>query len=172
MTASSGVFVDVLYSLDIPTNPQRWIFQRSRIDRMPPLERVAGKPTWLLSRANSRAQGLLSEAFAAEGVRGYHFRLLAALDQYGPSSQADLGRQTGIDESEVVATVRDLLARGLADSRLDPDDRRRNIVTITKKGFATLERLDRRLAAVQDAVLAPLPTRDRHTLVRLLQKLG
>jgi DNA-binding MarR family transcriptional regulator len=114
----------------------------------------------------------LSEAFTAEGVRGYHFRLLAALDQYGPSSQADLGRHTGIDESEVVATVRDLLANGLARSRLDSSDRRRNIVTITKKGSQTLERLDRGLAAVQDALLAPLSTKERHTLVRLLQKLG
>jgi DNA-binding MarR family transcriptional regulator len=142
------------------------------MNRMPPLERVAGKPTWLLSRANARAQGLLSEAFAAEGVRGYHFRLLAALDQYGPSSQADLGRHTGIDESEVVATVRDLLVKGLARSRPDPNDRRRNIVSITKKGSDTLERLDRALTAVQNAVLAPLSSKERNILVRLLQRLG
>jgi DNA-binding MarR family transcriptional regulator len=142
------------------------------MNRMPPLERVAGKPTWLLSRANARAQGLLSEAFATEGVRGYHFRLLAALDQYGPSSQADLGRHTGIDESEVVATVRDLLVKGLARSRPDPNDRRRNIVSITKKGSDTLERLDRALTAVQNAVLAPLSSQERNILVRLLQRLG
>ena len=49
---------------------------------MPALERVAGRPTWLLSQANARAHSLLTEALASEGVRGYHYRLLAALDQY------------------------------------------------------------------------------------------
>jgi MarR family transcriptional regulator, lower aerobic nicotinate degradation pathway regulator len=138
---------------------------------MPSLERVAGMPTWLLSRANARAQALLAECFVAEGVRGYHFRVLSALDQYGPSSQADLGRHTGIDESEVVATVKDLITRGLVSSRTDPADRRRNIVTITKTGSRLLERLDIGLAAVQEALLHPLSLSERRTFLRLLQKL-
>ena len=79
---------------------------------MSALRRVAARPTWLLSRANARSQGLLAEAFDAEGVHGYHFRLLAALEQYGPASQADLGRRTGIDRSDVVATLNDLVAAG------------------------------------------------------------
>jgi MarR family transcriptional regulator, lower aerobic nicotinate degradation pathway regulator len=138
---------------------------------MPSLDRVAGMPTWLLSRANARAQVLLAERFAAEGVRGYHFRVLAALDQYGPSSQADLGRHTGIDESEVVATVKDLITRGFVSSRPDPVDRRRNIVTITKTGSRLLERLDISLAAVQETLLHPLSLGERRTFLRLLQKL-
>ncbi len=108
---------------------------------MPALERVAGRPTWLLSRANARAQGLLGEALASEGFRGYHFRLLAALDQYGASSQAELGRHTGIDRSDVVATLNDLVAGGLARREPDPVDRRRNIVKITRRGQTTLAHL-------------------------------
>lgn len=138
---------------------------------MSALRRVAGKPTWLLSRANARSQGLLAEAFAAEGVRGYHFRLLAALDQYGPSSQADLGRNTGIDRSDVVATLNDLVASGLAQRQPDPRDRRRNVVTITQIGAATLERLDAVLDDVQDAVLAPLTSEERKTFLHFLAKL-
>jgi MarR family transcriptional regulator, lower aerobic nicotinate degradation pathway regulator len=138
---------------------------------MPPLDRVAGTASWLLNRANARAQVLLSELFAAEGVRGYHFRILAALDQYGPSSQADLGRHTGIDESEVVATVKDLLTRRFITIRPDPVDRRRNIVTITISGSRILQRLDSGLAAVQEAVLAPLSAHERRSFLRLLEKL-
>ena len=139
---------------------------------MEALERVAGRPTWLLSRASARAQALLADAFAAEGVRGYHFRLLAALDQHGPSSQADVGRQTGIDRSDVVATLNELVSRGLAKRSPDPDDGRRNVVTITRRGRSTLERLDRVLDGVQVALLAPLAPSERTTLVRLLAKLG
>jgi DNA-binding MarR family transcriptional regulator len=125
----------------------------------------------LLSRANARAQGLLADAFAAEGLRGYHFRLLAALEQYGPTSQAALGRHTGIDRSDVVATLNDLVERGLARREPDQDDRRRNVVTITTRGAKALERLDRVLDGVQDAVVAPLTPSERKTLVRLLAKL-
>ena len=136
------------------------------------LRRIAGQPTWLLSRANARAQTILRDAFDAEGVRGYHFRLLAALDEHGPASQADLGRSTGIDRSDVVATLNDLVAGGLAVRRPDPADGRRNVVAITAGGTAVLQRLDAVLARVQDAVLAPLTDRERTTLVRLLSKLG
>ena len=139
---------------------------------MSPLTRVADRPTWLLSRANVRAQNLLRDAFAAEGVRGYDFRVLAALDEYGPASQAELGRRTGIDRSDVVATLNDLLESRFVRRKPDPDDRRRNIVTITTRGTAALERLDAMLDDVQDAVLAPLTTTERRTLLRLLAKLG
>jgi DNA-binding MarR family transcriptional regulator len=139
---------------------------------MSALRRVAGRPTWLLSRANARSQHLLAEAFAHEGVRGYHFRLLAALDEHGPSSQAELGRNTGIDRSDVVATLNDLVANGLAQRQSDPIDRRRNIVTITKRGARLLERLDEVLDDVQHTVFAPLTPNERKILVRLLAKLS
>jgi DNA-binding MarR family transcriptional regulator len=135
------------------------------------LRRVAARPTWLLSRANARAQGLLADAFGAEGVRGYHFRLLAALDQYGPSSQADLGRHTGIDRSDVVAALNELVERGLAQRQPDLSDRRRNVISLTERGADTLERLDAVLDDVQEAVLAPLTSGERTTLVRLLARL-
>ena len=138
---------------------------------MSALRRVAGRPTWLLSRANARSHRLLTEAFAVEGLRGYHFRLLAALDQYGPASQRDLARHTGIDRSDVVNTLNDLVSGGLAQREPDLADRRRNIVTITKRGAGALERLDAVLDDVQDAVLAPLTTNERKTFVRLLAKL-
>ena len=138
---------------------------------MSPLDRVAGRPTWLLSRANARSQAILSEAFAGEGLRGYHFRVLAALDQHGPSSQADLGRHTGIDRSDIVATVNDLVDAGLAQRKRDPRDARRNLVTVTKRGVRTLERLDAVVDEVQRRMLAPLTPSERKTLVRLLAKL-
>jgi DNA-binding MarR family transcriptional regulator len=139
---------------------------------MTTLRRVSGQPTWLLSRANTRAQQILQDAFRNEGFRGYHFRLLAALDEHGPASQADLGRRTGLDRSDVTNTLSELVARRLARRAPDPDDRRRNVIVVTEQGVEVLERLDAVLAGVQDAVLAPLSERERSTLVRLLAKLG
>ncbi|CAI9416377.1 MarR family winged helix-turn-helix transcriptional regulator [Nocardioides sp. T2.26MG-1] len=139
---------------------------------MTTLRRVADRPTWLLSRANARAQGLLAEAFAAAGVRGYHFRLMAALEQLGPCSQADLGRATAIDRSDVVAVLDDLDAWGLTRRKPDPADRRRNVVLLTEDGAARLEELDAVLGGVQEAVLEPLSAAERATLLRLLRRLA
>jgi MarR family transcriptional regulator, lower aerobic nicotinate degradation pathway regulator len=139
---------------------------------VPPLKRVANRPTWLLSRVNLRAQALLANAFAAHDVRGYDFRVLAALDQFGPSSQADVGRHTGIDRSDVVATVNALVSRGLARRTPDPVDARRNVVTITSSGRRMLERLDGAVDEVQEALLAPLSSAERRSFVRLLRKLS
>ena len=49
--------------------------------------------------------------------------------------------------------------------------RRRNIVTMTKRGEHVLERVDGVLDEVQDAVLVPLTPNERKVLVCLLAKL-
>jgi DNA-binding MarR family transcriptional regulator len=136
------------------------------------LKRVSGLPTWLLSRANARAQLILHDAFGRAGVRGYDFRVLAALEEFGPVSQAELGRRTGIDRSDIVATVNDLVEKDLVRRTPDANDRRRNVVSITKNGNQMLRRLDVALAEVQRVVLEPLSAGERATLIRLLAKLG
>jgi MarR family transcriptional regulator, lower aerobic nicotinate degradation pathway regulator len=139
---------------------------------MADLDRISDKATWLLSRANARAHAVLAEALAAEGVRGYHVRILAALDQHGPSSQADLAARTGIDRSDVVATLDELAASGLAARTRDPHDARRNVVTLTDDGRRELERLLGVVDEVQERVLEPLSPAERRSLLRLLRKLG
>lgn len=105
-------------------------------------------------------------------MRGYHYRVLAALDQYGSGSQADVGREAGIDRSDVVATLNDLLARGCVRRTPDRTDRRRNVVSITRRGRAALERLDVGVGRVQDELLGALSASDRAALIRLLERLA
>ena len=105
---------------------------------------------------------------AAAGARGYHYRLLAALEEFGAASQAALGRRTGIDRSYVVEAVNELENGGLVERARDPDDRRRNIVKITPAGVRQLQRLDGVLAGIQDEVFAPLSADEREDLARLL----
>src|SRR2546429_5342462 len=98
--------------------------------------RVKDRPTWLISRTFARSSGLLAAGFESygRGLRSYHYRLLAALDEWGPASQADLGRGTGIDRSDVTAALAELESRRLLERSVDPGPRRRNIVTITPAG--------------------------------------
>ncbi|MCA9553914.1 MAG: MarR family transcriptional regulator [Myxococcales bacterium] len=138
---------------------------------MQDLRRLADRPTWLLGRAYARSRTLLNEGFGQEGLSGYHFRVLAALDEHGSLSQADLGRHAKLDRSDVVATVNDLVEARLVRRDADAADRRRNIIAITASGASALERLGQRLDEVQDRLLEALSPRERVTLVRLLRKL-
>jgi DNA-binding MarR family transcriptional regulator len=136
------------------------------------LRRVDGRPTWLLGRANARSQALLADAFAGAGMRGYHFRLLAALEEHGPASQAELSRTTGIDTSDVVAAVNHLASIGLVRRERDGNDRRRNAISITENGLKEVARVSGVVDRVQDLVLQPLSDGERKTLLRLLAKLS
>jgi MarR family transcriptional regulator, lower aerobic nicotinate degradation pathway regulator len=132
---------------------------------------LMAKPSWLISEVSRLAHPLLTGKLATAGSRGYHYRLLAALAEFGPASQASLGRHTGMDRSDVAAAVRELADRGLAGRSPDPADRRRNVISITPAGTAHLRRLDELLDDVQDELLAPLSPAERQQLARLLNRI-
>jgi MarR family transcriptional regulator, lower aerobic nicotinate degradation pathway regulator len=136
--------------------------------------RMRDRPTWLISRAYARATGLLQEGFAqgGDGLRSYHYRLLAALEEEGPASQAALGRGTGIDRSDVTAALVTLEERGLVQRDVNQADRRRNVVSITAAGTTRLEVLDRVLDEIQERVLAPLTAGERRQFITLMRRIA
>ena len=134
-------------------------------------KRLQGLPSWRLSAAALVGDRLVNEALATEGVRKYHFRVLVALSEHGPLSQADLGRRLHIDRSDMVAVVGDLEQAGYVGRRRDRDDRRRNVVAVTGDGEAALERMDAAVQRAQADLLAPLSAAERHELARLLERL-
>lgn len=138
-------------------------------DRSAPA-RLRAMPSWLINQAALPANRLVTERLAGVEMRRYHYSLLAALDEVGPASQANLSRGTTIDRSDMVATVNELVEQGLVERTPDPTDRRRNVVTITPAGRRQLRTLDRLLGKVQDELLAPLSAEERSQLVDLLTR--
>jgi DNA-binding MarR family transcriptional regulator len=136
--------------------------------------RIRDRTTWLISRAYGRSQGLLNDGFAAggAGLRSYHYRLLAALEERGPVGQADLGRGTSVDRSDVVTVLGELERRGLVERTANPHHQRRNIVSITPAGSRRLRALDQVVDEIQERVLAPLSPTERRHLRKLLRKLA
>jgi len=132
---------------------------------------LMAKPSWLISEASRLAHPLITDKLATAGSRGYHYRLLAALQEFGPASQASLGRRTAMDRSDVAAAVNELAGRGLASRTPDPADRRRNVISITPAGAAHLRRLEELLADVQDELLTPLSPAERQQLISLLSRI-
>jgi DNA-binding MarR family transcriptional regulator len=136
-----------------------------------PDSRMWEVPSWLLTQTATHAGRLVADGFAAVDARGYHFRVLTTLDEHGPASQATLGRRSGIHLSDLVATLNELAERGYVERSPDPDDRRRNVITITVAGRRQLSRLEKQLVQIQDQLLAPLSPAEREELARLLTRL-
>jgi MarR family transcriptional regulator, lower aerobic nicotinate degradation pathway regulator len=140
-------------------------------DDYDPPERVRRMPSWLLGQASRRAQTLVSEALAQEGMRRQHFTVLTSLAEQGQASQATLCRRLWIDRSDVHAIIGDLEREGLIARVRDPEDRRRNVVTITSAGKSTLKRLDALIDRAQRELVAPLSASESLEFIRLLERL-
>ena len=136
-----------------------------------PPPRVRRLPSWLLGQADKRAQALVADALARDGMRRHHFVVLTSLAEQGEASQATLGRRLSIDGSDLHAIVGELERDGLIARVRDPADRRRNVVTITAGGQAALKRLDVLIDETQRELLAPLSASERGALVSLLERL-
>ena len=132
--------------------------------------RLRQLPSWLLNQGALHANRLVNEGFTEAGVRRYHFTVLVALADQGPTSQAALGRRLSIDRSDMVAVLNDLERDGLVSRARDERDRRRNLVRLTPAGAGALKRLDARVQDAQDSLLEPLSATERRELRRLLTR--
>jgi DNA-binding MarR family transcriptional regulator len=127
--------------------------------------------SWLVNQVGIQATRLSSAAFTELGASRYQFSVLSALEEFGPTSQAELGRRCGIDRSDIVAVLNELAGRRFVERRPDPSDARRNRIVITAAGRRRLDEMAVAVASVQDELLAPLSATDRKQLTRLLQRI-
>jgi len=96
------------------------------------------------------------------------FAVLAALDENGALSQAEIGRVLGLDRNNVNGIVVRLEEDEAVTREPDPSDRRRNVVTITTAGRTRLAEIQVLADAVQDELLTALSTKERKDLIHLL----
>lgn len=133
--------------------------------------RLRSLPSWLLNQAAAAASRATAAVFDAEGMHRSQFAVLAALDEFGPLSQAALSDRTGLDPSDVVRWVDELAGTGHVERARDPSDRRRNVISLTDSGRERLRDLDEKLERAQQELLAPLTAAQRDELTALLQGL-
>lgn len=130
--------------------------------------RLREKPSWLISKTSARAHRLVAEAMTAADARAYHFSILAAIEEFGPQSQARIGQRCGIDQSDMHAMLAELADQGHVRRAPDPDDRRRNLITLTAAGRRRMAVLDAALSGVQNEVFGVLTDEERALLVDML----
>ena len=134
-------------------------------------DRLRHRASRLLSQTSAQSDRLMNDGLAQVDARKWHYAVLASLQEFGPGSQATLSRRTGIYRSDMVGVLNELAERDLVERAPDPDDRRRNVITITAQGRGHLRRLDKVLDDLHEELLAPLTPAERDQLVQLLTRL-
>ena len=147
----------------VPAEPDR-----SEYD---PPARVRQMPSWLAGQVAATSAGLVAAALARDGLRRQHFIVLSALAERGAASQAALGRRLSIDPKDMHALLIDLEAHHFVARVRDEHDQRRILIGLTPAGARASKRLDKRVDAAQEALVAPLSAADRRELLRLLTRL-
>jgi DNA-binding MarR family transcriptional regulator len=123
---------------------------------------------WQVSKISTLGVRLTAALMPLQGRAD--FAILSALSEYGPLSQAELGRRLGLDRNDVNEVVNRLEGARSVDRRTDPSDRRRNIITITTAGRGELAVLVMHAEEVQDRLLEALDDEERAHLRMLLAK--
>src|SRR6187549_522519 len=131
-------------------------------DGSQPPARLRGLATWQVSKASTVGARLDARRLPLSARSD--FAVLAALDEYGSLSQAELGRRLGLDRNDINAVVNRLRPAGYIDQAPDPADRRRNTVTITRDGLLHLDDLQSHADAVKNELLQGLNEAERRQL--------
>ena len=138
----------------------------------PPPEPLASAVGFLLSWNGQRMAHRFAEGLQPLGLRPPHFGVLSLIAARPGCSQHEIVERSMIDPSSMVRVIDELEDMGLAERRIDPDDRRRRAVHLSPAGKRTLDRARRVASATVDEVLAPLDDDEQETLRLLLRKLA
>ena len=130
--------------------------------------RLRALPSWHLLSAASKASRLVGLRISELGLSKADYPALAVLDEFGPCSQAHLGRQLGMDRKDVSALLVSLESSGWVTRNPDPADVRRNLIEISPDGEVLIKKLDAVLADVQKELFSALTEGDLAAFVHML----
>jgi len=125
-------------------------------------------PTLLMIKLGRITMHRFTEALEPFGIRPRHVAALIELRDRGELTQQSLCGQLHLDPTNVVAILNELEKRGYATRRRDPEDRRRHLVEVSKKGLAVIEKVSDVMDGVEEELLDGLEPAEREQLERLL----
>jgi DNA-binding MarR family transcriptional regulator len=147
-------------TLDSSTKPER--------GPTGPSQELLSSTSFLLKRLGWAIKDRALEAFESTGLNPQHHAVLSVLNEGAPETQGDIADALGYDRSHLVGLLDELEKRDLVQRRRDPDDRRRQLVSLTPAGTETLARLRSIVKGFEKEFFAPLDAEQRKTLHTLL----
>lgn len=134
---------------------------------------LASHPAFLLAQLGSHVKSRFTAHLAPLGIAPRHFDMLALLTDADGLTQQQIARELNIHRNVMVGLVDELEAKGLAERRRHPTDRRAHTVHVLPRGRELLRRADQVFDAFEgDELLATLSAADRRTLTELLRRVA
>ena len=133
--------------------------------------RIEDQIGYLLRRAHQRASAIFQTSIGDPNITPTQYSSMVKLHEYTELSQNLLGRLVGMDKATMQGVVRRLRDRGLVDSRPDPGDARRTLLSLTIDGQRIVAKLVLNGPAVSRETLKPLSPPEQRQLIELLSKL-
>jgi DNA-binding MarR family transcriptional regulator len=121
-----------------------------------------------------RAQQIVGSLFITQTqnqVTPIQYALLAMLAESDGLDQVTLARRVALDASTSGNTLERMAQKGWVERKVDPEDRRRRVLSLTQAGRAVFEDLIDDVETVQQLLLKPLDPKERVVFMRLLTKL-
>jgi DNA-binding MarR family transcriptional regulator len=125
-------------------------------------------PTLLMIKLGRITMHRFTEALEPFGIRPRHVAALIELRDRGELTQQSLCGQLHLDPTNLVAILNELEDRGYATRRRDPEDRRRHLVEVSKKGIAVIEKVSQVMDGVEDDLLEGFEPAEREQFEELL----
>jgi DNA-binding MarR family transcriptional regulator len=135
-------------------------------------EGLAQHTGFLLARLGRAVTRQYRSALTPTGLKPRQTNALLTLRDEGAMSQQALGATLDIDASNLVVLLNDLEGGGLILRRRDPEDRRRHLVEISKRGSKLICEVERASMQIEDVFFAELDADERVTLHDLLARVA
>ncbi len=134
--------------------------------------RIEEQVGYLLRRAHQRASAIFQMNIGDPNITPTQYSSMVKLNEYTELSQNLLGRLVGMDKATMQGVVRRLKDRHLVDSRPDPGDARRTLLSLTTDGQRIVNKLLMNGPAVSRETMKPLNAAEQRQLLDLLSKIG
>ena len=126
-----------------------------------------------LWRLSQEAGYILEDQYSEKyNIKGESWRFMAMLASSAPVSAKELGGLLDMDQVQVTRALNKLLDYGFVSRRMDPRDRRKVILNLSRKGAEVYQAIVVMAKALEQKLLAQMPPQDqakfRGTLSRLL----
>ncbi|HEX5541131.1 MAG TPA: MarR family transcriptional regulator [Micromonospora sp.] len=147
---------------------RQWARERPDLDVFP--MGVIGR----LHRAYRLVSGEVQNYFHSVGMESWEFDVLATLRRSGPPytlSPKDLVATTMVGSPALTNRVDHLVRQELVTREVDPNNRRRLLITLTEKGLELVDRVVEGHLANERRLLVALDAEECHELNTLLRKL-
>ncbi len=110
----------------------------------------------------------IREALQVTGLTEQQWRLLRVLEEFGPQDATKLAKRASLLMPSQTRIVQNLSEKGYVTRRTNPEDRRRQVVSITAAGHQVLVKNAPKAREISDEVAAALGEEKVKMLVSIL----